>query len=212
MDTRQLVAGTTLYLPVQVDGALFSTGDAHGCQGDGEVCVTGLEAPMYASLRFTVQKGRELPSPQYRTAPGSLTSKVDHGGVVRHDRRRARPVRRRPERGAGDDRPHHRHLRDVARGRLPACSLCVDLKISEIVDAASRSSARCCRRRCSPKRERAHRRDGRGTAPPEDYDRGDAFVLSLARRRRRVASSAPRRRPPDTWRTSSASSAGDHDC
>ena len=58
MDTRQLVAGSTLYLPVQTDQALFSCGDAHGCQGDGEVCVTGLEAPMYATLRFTLHKGR----------------------------------------------------------------------------------------------------------------------------------------------------------
>jgi acetamidase/formamidase len=49
LDTRQLVRGTTLFLPVQVDGALFSTGDAHGCQGDGEICVTGLEAPMARS-------------------------------------------------------------------------------------------------------------------------------------------------------------------
>ena len=61
MDTRQLVRGTTLYLPVEVEGANFSTGDAHGCQGDGEVCVTGLEAPMYASLRFYVEKGRSIP-------------------------------------------------------------------------------------------------------------------------------------------------------
>ena len=68
MDTRQLNQGTTLFLPVQVPGALFSTGDAHGCQGDGEVCVTGLEAPMYASLRFTLEKGRSIPAPQYRTA------------------------------------------------------------------------------------------------------------------------------------------------
>ncbi|MGZ4181310.1 MAG: acetamidase/formamidase family protein [Solirubrobacteraceae bacterium] len=44
MDTRQLVRGATLYLPVQVEQALFSCGDAHGAQGDGEVCVTGLEA------------------------------------------------------------------------------------------------------------------------------------------------------------------------
>ena len=48
---------------------MFSCGDAHGCQGDGEVCVTGLEAPMYAALRFTVEKGRSIPAPQYRT-PG----------------------------------------------------------------------------------------------------------------------------------------------
>ena len=58
MDIRQLVRGSTLYLPVHVEQALFSCGDAHGAQGDGEVCVTGLEAPMYASLRFTLRKDR----------------------------------------------------------------------------------------------------------------------------------------------------------
>ena len=76
MDTRQLVRGSTLYLPVQIDGALFSCGDAHGCQGDGEVCVTGIEAPMYASLRFTLEKGRSIPSAQFRT-PAPLTPLVD---------------------------------------------------------------------------------------------------------------------------------------
>jgi acetamidase/formamidase len=90
MDTRQLVRGTTLYLPVQVEGARFSCGDAHGCQGDGEVCVTGLEAPMYASLRFTLQKGRTLPAPQYRRGPEDLG-----------DRRR-RPVRRQRAAAGGD--------------------------------------------------------------------------------------------------------------
>jgi acetamidase/formamidase len=47
MDTRRLVQGTTLYLPVEVEGALFSCGNAHAAQGDGEVCVTGIEAPMH---------------------------------------------------------------------------------------------------------------------------------------------------------------------
>jgi len=79
LDTRQLVAGTTLYLPVQVEGARFSCGDAHGAQGDGEVCVTGLESPMFASLRFRLERGRRLPGPQYRTA-GPLTPRVDHAG------------------------------------------------------------------------------------------------------------------------------------
>ena len=64
MDTRQLVRGSTLFLPVQVERALFSCGDAHGAQGDGEVCVTGLEAPMFASLRFTLEKGRLIPGPE----------------------------------------------------------------------------------------------------------------------------------------------------
>src|SRR3954464_4345962 len=78
LDPRQLVRGTTLYLPVEVEGALFSTGDAHGCQGDGEICVTGLEAPMYAAMRFSLEKGRSIPAPQYRTAPGPLTPAVNY--------------------------------------------------------------------------------------------------------------------------------------
>ncbi len=79
MDTRQLVAGTTLYLPVEVEGALFSCGDAHAAEGDGEVCVTGIEASMHGELRFTLQKGRPIPAPQYQTA-GPLTPRVHAGG------------------------------------------------------------------------------------------------------------------------------------
>jgi acetamidase/formamidase len=135
MDTRQLVRGTTLYLPVELEGAMFSTGDAHGCQGDGEVCVTGLEAPMYASLRFYVEKGRSLPAPQYRTAPGPLTPRVDGGAFYGTT-------------GVGPDlyacsqdavRAMIDHLTGITSlSREDAyllCSLCVDLKISEIVDA-----------------------------------------------------------------------------
>jgi acetamidase/formamidase len=135
LDTRQLVAGTTLFLPVQVEGALFSTGDAHGCQGDGEICVTGLESPMYAAMRFTLQKGRPLPSPQYRTAPGPLTPAVDSGAFYGTT-------------GIGGDlyagaqdatRAMIDHL-VASHGLSPEdayvlCSLVVDLKISEIVDA-----------------------------------------------------------------------------
>lgn len=134
MDTRQLVRGTTLYLPVQLDGALFSCGDAHAAQGDGEVCVTGLEAPMNATLRFTVQKGRALPAPQYRTA-GPLTPRVDSAGFYGTT-------------GVGPDlyaasqdavRAMVEHI-TTEHGLSPEdayvlCSLCVDLKISEIVDA-----------------------------------------------------------------------------
>jgi acetamidase/formamidase len=135
MDTRQLVAGTTLYLPVQVEGAMFSTGDAHGCQGDGEICVTGLEAPMYATLRFRLEKGRSIPSAQYRTAPGSLTRRLDHGGwygttglggdlyAAAQDATRAMIAHLGAEHGLS---PEDAYL---------LCSLVVDLKISEIVDA-----------------------------------------------------------------------------
>jgi acetamidase/formamidase len=134
MDTRQLVAGASLFLPVQVDGALFSCGDAHGCQGDGEVCVTGLEAPMYASLRFRLHKERSIPAPQYRT-PGPLTPHVDHGTFYGTT-------------GVGGDL--YAAAQDAVRAMIEhlgatrglsgqdaylLASLCVDLKISEIVDA-----------------------------------------------------------------------------
>jgi acetamidase/formamidase len=134
MDTRQLVRGTTLFLPVQVEGALFSCGDAHGAQGDGEVCVTGLEAPMFASLRFRLERGKRLPGPQYRTA-GPLTPRVDHAGFYGTT-------------GVGGDL--YAAAQDALRAMIDhlcerhglspedaylLSSLVVDLKISEIVDA-----------------------------------------------------------------------------
>jgi acetamidase/formamidase len=134
LDTRQLVRGATLYLPIEVAGALFSCGDAHGCQGDGEVCVTGLEAPMYAGLRFTLEKGRSIPSPQYRT-PAPLTPLVDVAPFYGTT-------------GIGPDlyvaaqeavRAMIDHITGISglsrEDAYLLASLCVDLKISEIVDA-----------------------------------------------------------------------------
>jgi acetamidase/formamidase len=69
-DIRQLVAGSTLYLPVDVDGALFSVGDAHAAQGDGEVCVSAVEMSSTVSLRFEVHHDRPINEPQFKT-PGS---------------------------------------------------------------------------------------------------------------------------------------------
>ena len=63
MDVRQLSAGAMLYLPVMVEGALFSAGDAHAAQGDGEVCINGMECPADATLRFTLHKGKTLAGP-----------------------------------------------------------------------------------------------------------------------------------------------------
>jgi formamidase len=56
-DVKQLSKGSKLFLPVAVDGALFSTGDAHFAQGDGEVCVTAVEMGATCSVRFRVLKG-----------------------------------------------------------------------------------------------------------------------------------------------------------
>jgi acetamidase/formamidase len=134
MDTRQLVQGSTLYLPVQVEGALFSCGDAHAAQGDGEVCVTGIETPIGATLRFTLEKERRIAAPQYRT-PGPLSPRANRGewyGTT----------------GVGPDL--YAAAQDAVRAMIEyvsetsglsaedayvLASLCVDLKISEIVDA-----------------------------------------------------------------------------
>ena len=56
-DVKQLTKGSKLFLPVYVDGALFSTGDGHFAQGDGEVCVTAVEMAATVSLRFQIHKG-----------------------------------------------------------------------------------------------------------------------------------------------------------
>lgn len=69
MDVRELATGATLYLPVQQPGALFSCGDAHAAQGDGEVCINGIECPADVSLRFTLHKHQSLSAPLIESAP-----------------------------------------------------------------------------------------------------------------------------------------------
>ena len=78
IDTRHLTAGSTLWLPVWCEGALFSCGDPHATQGDGEVCVAAMECDMRATLRFAVEQ-RQIPAPYFRSA-GALTLKVDAAG------------------------------------------------------------------------------------------------------------------------------------
>jgi acetamidase/formamidase len=68
MDTRHLTAGARLWLPVHVEGALFSLGDGHAAQGDGEVCGTAIETPMQASVRLTVRKDITVRAPEFETA------------------------------------------------------------------------------------------------------------------------------------------------
>lgn len=78
VDTRHLRAGTTLWLPIHRPGAIFSCGDPHAMQGDGEVCVCALECDMAASLRLTVED-RHIPAPMFRTT-GGFTPLVDEAG------------------------------------------------------------------------------------------------------------------------------------
>jgi acetamidase/formamidase len=69
MDVRELHSGSTLYLPVLNPGALFSAGDAHAAQGDGEVCINGIECPASVSLRFHLHKNQPLAGPIIESAP-----------------------------------------------------------------------------------------------------------------------------------------------
>ena len=71
MDVKQLVAGTTLFLPVQVAGALFSAGDSHAAQGDGEVCVNGIEMPAQAEFEFHLRRDFHLDEPFAETPPAA---------------------------------------------------------------------------------------------------------------------------------------------
>lgn len=80
MDTRQLNKGSKLLLPVEVKGALFSAGDGHTVQGDGEVCSTALECPLYGALRFRVIKGKSIPAPQYFVPADSISNKIGSQG------------------------------------------------------------------------------------------------------------------------------------
>ena len=134
MDIKQLGVGSTVALPVGVDGALFSVGDGHGAQGDGEVCVTAVEMCAEITLRFDLARDRRLPEPRFRvhgalpgaTDPGPWVATTAHGPDLFAAAQQA--VRYMIE--------HLVHERGLSReAAYVICSVAADLKISEIVDA-----------------------------------------------------------------------------
>jgi len=133
LDIRDLAAGSTLYLPVQVEGALFSVGDTHAAQGDGEVCGTAIESPMVVTAQFELLKGARLPAPQFETA-GPVTRHLDGKGYYVTTGVAADLM------SASKDavRAMIEHL-GKTYGLTPEdayllCSVACDLRISEIVD------------------------------------------------------------------------------
>lgn len=133
MDIRHLCKGTTLYLPVSVEGALFSVGDAHAAQGDGEVCITAIEMAARVTLRIDLEAGARIPEPHFRTA-GPLCTNTNTGpsfvttangpDLFKNAQRAVRYMIDHLERERGLTREQAYVL----------CSVCVDLKINEIVD------------------------------------------------------------------------------
>ncbi|MGH1483168.1 MAG: acetamidase/formamidase family protein, partial [Geminicoccales bacterium] len=133
MDVRDLAAGTELYLPVEVAGALFSVGDTHAAQGDGEVCGTAIESPMDVSLTFDLVKGVDLRHPRF-TTPGPVSRHLDEKGYVvttgiGPDLFQAS----RDAVSAMIDLVSKHHAMSAVDAYMLA-SVCGDLRISEIVD------------------------------------------------------------------------------
>ena len=134
LDVRDIAQGTELYLPVEVAGALFSVGDTHAAQGDGEVCGTAIESPMDVTLRFDLIKDTPLSFPRF-TTPGPVTRHLDARGYevttgIGPDLMQAA---RAAVRSMVDLMTRSRHMPPVDAYML--CSVCGDLRISEIVDA-----------------------------------------------------------------------------
>ncbi len=133
LDIRDLTEGVTLYLPVEVEGALFSIGDTHAAQGDGEVCGTAIESQMDVEATLDLVKDARLQTPRF-TTPGPVTRHLDGAGYEATT-------------GVGPDlmtaaRDSVMRMIDLlgAEHGLSAidayllASVCGDLRISEIVD------------------------------------------------------------------------------
>ena len=133
MDIRDLTRGSTLRLPVRVPGALFSVGDTHAAQGDGEVCGTAVESPMVVTLKFTVQKRANLRRPQF-TVPSAPTRAVDERGY--HVTTGIAPDLMQAARDAVRDAIDYLGIEYRLNPDLAytVCSVAADLRISEVVD------------------------------------------------------------------------------
>jgi acetamidase/formamidase len=139
IDNRHLIAGSRLYLPVFLKGALFSCGDPHAVQGDGEVCVSALEGPLQGSLRFTLLK-RSIPTPAFVTAPRepeALGPEYCTMGIASDLMEGARMATRAMIAWLGEEHG----LSPVDAYML--CSLAGKLKILEIVDAGMWNVGMC---------------------------------------------------------------------
>jgi acetamidase/formamidase len=134
MDIKHLRAGTTLLLPVGVEGALFSVGDTHAAMGDAEVCGTAVETAMDITLRISLRRNLDLPAPQYRIPAGDL-ARTEQSAY--HVCTGVAPDLMQATREA--TRALIGHLVDV-RGldrqeAYALCSVAADLRIHEVVDA-----------------------------------------------------------------------------
>jgi acetamidase/formamidase len=133
LDVKHLTEGATVWFPVERPGAGFSIGDCHAAQGDGEVCATGIEAPMDVTVRFDVETDRALDGPVLRTdgpfrpagsdGPSFATTGLADDLLAATRRAVARMV------------DHLHEERGLSRAEAYVlCSVAVDCKVSEVVN------------------------------------------------------------------------------
>ena len=135
IDIRHLTRGARVRFPVLAPGALFSCGDCHSAQGDGEVNGTGIESPMSVTLRFNLEKGTNIPELRFTTPPGQKLTVTDEGGyfvTTAHGPDLFKDAQQAVRYMIDYLAAEHRMTREQA---YCLCGAAVDLKISEIVDA-----------------------------------------------------------------------------
>jgi acetamidase/formamidase len=134
IDTKHLRAGARLWLPVGVEGALFSIGDTHATQGDGEVCGTAIESAMDVVLRFSVRDDVRIETPHYELPAGALAATEPGAyhvttGVGPDLLEASKQAVRQAIEYLGE-----RHSLDPEEA-YALCSVAADLRIHEVVDA-----------------------------------------------------------------------------
>ena len=123
MDVKDLTVGSTLYLPVFHEGALFYVGDPHSVQGDGEVSGTAIEQSLSGVFRFIVHKGKTISGPRAETDTHYLIMGIDLD-LNRATRRATWEV--------VDFLVHEKGLTQAKA--LSLASIAVDFRVSEVVD------------------------------------------------------------------------------
>ena len=135
IDIRNLTPGSRAFFPVLVPGALFSCGDCHSAQGDGEVNGTGIETKMSVTLTFNLQKGANIPELRFITPAGKKLTVADEGGyyvATAHGPDLFKDSQQAIRYIIDYLASEHNMTREQA---YCLCGAAVDLKISEIVDA-----------------------------------------------------------------------------
>jgi acetamidase/formamidase len=133
LDIKDLTAGSRIFLPIFVEGALFSVGDGHAAQGDGEVCLTAVETPMTSTLKFKLHK--DIALPEARAIVGPIANSLDEYGyyITTGFDRNLMEASKKAVRYMIEYLVRSSHL--SVQDAYVLCSVTVDLKISQIVDA-----------------------------------------------------------------------------